>query len=140
MLFSCCFQDSLFIFNIWHLIMMCLGVVVFGSILCGNLCSSWTCMYFSFTKLGMFSLIIFSNKFSTSCSFCSSGTTMNQMLVHLKSSQRFLTLSLFFFGFFFFFLAILIEYFFFLVFQIIDFIVSFIHSAIDSLLIFLYFS
>ena len=26
LLFSCCFQDSLFIFNIWHLIMMCVLV------------------------------------------------------------------------------------------------------------------
>ena len=49
------------------LIMMCLGVVLSVSILFGALWASWTCMPISFTKVGKFSFIIFSNKFSISC-------------------------------------------------------------------------
>ena len=55
-----------------------------------------TCMSISFTKLGKFSFIIFSNRFPISCSFSSSDTPVMQMLDHLKLSQRLLTLSLFF--------------------------------------------
>ena len=59
------------------LIMMCLGVGLFASILFGTVCVSWTCMSISFTKLGKFSVIIFSNRFLVSCSFSSpSGTPM----------------------------------------------------------------
>ena len=59
---------------------MCLGIVFFASILFGTLCASWTTMSTSFTKLGKFSFIIFSNKFSTSYSFSSSsGTPMIRM-------------------------------------------------------------
>ena len=50
---------------------MCLGVVLFASILFGTLCTSWTYIFISFIKLGKFSFIIFSNKFSISCSFSS---------------------------------------------------------------------
>ena len=65
-------------------------------------------MSISFTKLGKISFIIFSNKFSISCSSSSpSGNPMIQMLIHLKLSQRFLTLPLIF-GFFFL-LAVQIE-------------------------------
>ena len=58
------------------LIMMCLGVGLFASNLFETLCASWTCMYISFTKLGQFSFIIFSNMFPISCSLSSSGTPM----------------------------------------------------------------
>ena len=59
------------------LIMMCLGVGPFESILFGTLYAYWTCMSISFTKLGNFSFTIFSNRFPVSCSFSSqSGTSM----------------------------------------------------------------
>ena len=81
--------------------MMCLGVGLFASILFGTHCVSWTCISISFTKLGKFSFIIFSNRFPTSYSFYSlSGTPMMQMMECLKLVQRMLTLSSFF-GFFF---------------------------------------
>ena len=84
-----------FIFNLWHFNYDVIGVVLFGSILFGILWASWTCMSISFTKVGIFSFIIFSNRFPTSCSFSPpSGTPMMQMLVCLKLSQRLLTLSL----------------------------------------------
>ena len=41
------------------LIMMCLAVGLFGSILFGTICTSWTYMSISFTTLGKFSVIIF---------------------------------------------------------------------------------
>ena len=76
--------------------MICLGVGLFASILFGTLCASWTCMSISFTKLGKFTFIIFSNRFPISCSFSSpSDTPMMQMLDLLKWSQRLLTLSSF---------------------------------------------
>ena len=50
------------------LIMVCLDVSLFGSNLFGTLCAYWTCMSISFAKLRKFSFIIFSNKFSISCS------------------------------------------------------------------------
>ena len=79
------------------LIMMCLGVDLFGSNLFGTFCVSWTCMFISFTKLGEFSFIIFSNKFSISCSSSSpSGTSTIWMLAHLEMSQGLLKFSLFF--------------------------------------------
>ena len=76
--------------------MMCFGVFLFGSIFFGNLWASWTCMSVSFTRLGKFSFIIFSNKFSISC-YSSSlpGTPIIRMLEHLKLSSRFLSLSSF---------------------------------------------
>ena len=50
-----------------------------------------------FFKLRRFSFIIFSNKFSISCSFSApSGTCMIKMLVCLKLFQKILSLSLFF--------------------------------------------
>ena len=39
--------------------MMCLGVSLFGFILFGAFCTSWTCGAFSFTRLVNFSVIIF---------------------------------------------------------------------------------
>uniref|UniRef100_K9IY41 Uncharacterized protein n=1 Tax=Desmodus rotundus TaxID=9430 RepID=K9IY41_DESRO len=57
--------------------MMCLGVGLFGFIMFGTLCTSRTCLFISFIKLGKFSVIIFSNRFPICCSFSSpSGTPM----------------------------------------------------------------
>ena len=62
------------------LIMIILGVGLFGSNLYGTLCASCTYMSISFClvpKLGNFSVIILSNRFPISCSFSSpSGTHM----------------------------------------------------------------
>ena len=46
--------------------MMCLGVGLFGFILFGTLCTSWTCMYISFVRLGKFSAISLFFSFSFS--------------------------------------------------------------------------
>ena len=45
------------------LIMICLGVGLCGSILFGILCTSWTWMCISFTKLGKFSFLFFQINF-----------------------------------------------------------------------------
>ena len=42
---------------------------LFGFILTGTLCASWTCVTCSLTKLGKFSVIPFSDRFSLPCSF-----------------------------------------------------------------------
>ena len=77
--------------------MMCLGVFLFGFNFFGTLCAFWTYMSISFTRIGKFSFIIFSNKVSILCSSSSpSGTPLIQMLVHVKSSHRFLILPLLF--------------------------------------------
>ena len=114
------------------LIMMCLGVGLFASILLG-LYASWTCMFISFTKLWKFSFIFFSNRVPISCSLSfPSDTLMMRMLDLLKLSQRLLTLSSFFW--------ILFSsscsgclFFCFLMFQIIDLNPSFIPSTAGSL-------
>ena len=76
----------------------------------------------SFTKLGKFSFIIFSNNFSMSCSsYSPSCTPMIWILERLKLSQRFLSLSSIFFFFEFLFLhSVPVEFNFFLLFQIVD--------------------
>ena len=103
--------------------MMCLRVVLFGPNLFGTLCASWTCMSSSFTKLGKFSFIIFSNKFLIFWSSSSpSGTPMIQMLVW-GCTRGFLFYPCFFFNSFSF-LLIWLNAFFFLMFQIIDLILS----------------
>ena len=77
--------------------MMCLGVFLLGSNFFGTLWAFWTSWKsLSFARLGKLSFIICLNKFSTSCSCSSSGTPMIRMLEHLKMSQRFLSLSSFF--------------------------------------------
>ena len=43
------------------LIIMCLGVTLFGFILFGTLCASWTWMSVSFSRLGRFSTIMSTN-------------------------------------------------------------------------------
>ena len=79
--------------NLSILIMMCLGVGLFASILFGTLCVSWTCMSISLTKLRKFSFIIFPNRFPISCFFSSpSGTPKMQTLDLLKFSWRLLIL------------------------------------------------
>ena len=68
--------------------MVCIGVSLFASILFGTTSASCTYMSISFTKLGKFSFIIFSNRFPTSCSVSSlSGTPMMRMLERLKLSR-----------------------------------------------------
>ena len=79
------------------LIIMCLGVDLFGFILFGTLCASSTWMSVSFSRLGKFSAIISSDKFSAPFSVSSlSGPPMMQMVVHSMLSQNFLKLSSFF--------------------------------------------
>jgi len=78
------------------LITMCLDVFLFGFILPGTLCTSWTWLTISFPMFGKFSAIIFSNIFSGPFSVSSpSGTPIIQMLVHLMLPQRSLRLSSF---------------------------------------------
>ena len=66
-----------------------------GSNLFGTLCFLDLYVYF-LCQLGKFSFIIFSNKFSISCSPSPSGTPLIQMLVLLEISQSLLSLSSFF--------------------------------------------
>uniref|UniRef100_A0A9L0INV3 Uncharacterized protein n=1 Tax=Equus asinus TaxID=9793 RepID=A0A9L0INV3_EQUAS len=69
------------------LIVTCLDVGLFGFILFGALCDSCTWMSVSFLRLGMFSTIISSNRFSAPLSLSSpSGTHIIQMLVCLTLS------------------------------------------------------
>ena len=89
-------------------------------------------------KLAMFSFIIFSNQFPISCFLSSpSGTPVMQMLGLWKLSQTLLILSSFCF-----FLILFSSscsdwsFFCFLMFQIIDLMLSFIHSTVVSLYIF----
>ena len=122
--------------------MVCVGVVLFGSNLVnlfGILCASWTCMSISVTKLGKFSFITFSNKFSISCSSSSpSGTPMIQMLALLEMSESLLKLSSWFLKSCFFILSWLTVYFF-LIFHIIDLNHSFLHFPVGLLCTFFYY-
>ena len=111
---------------------MCLGVVLFGSNLFGTLCASWTCMSISFAKLGKFSFIILSNKFSVSCSSSSSGITMIQKMACLEMSQSLHILSSFFLNSCFFFLFWLNVYFF-LMFQIVALNLGFLFQSLHPL-------
>ena len=81
-----------------NLMMICLGVFLFGSNFFGTLWASWTSWKsISFTRLGKLFFFIFSNKFSISfSSFSSSGTPIIQILECFRLSQRFLSLSSFF--------------------------------------------
>ena len=78
--------------------MMCLGVCFLGYDFFDTLWASWTSWKsISYARLGKFSFIMFSNKFSISCSSSSpSGTPMIRMLECLKLSWRLLRLSSFF--------------------------------------------
>ena len=78
-----------------NVIMMCFGVYFLGSNFFGTLWASWTswkCI--SFTRLGKFSLIICSNKFSISCCCSSpSGTPIIWILERFRLSQGFVRFS-----------------------------------------------
>ena len=72
---------------------VCLGVVLFGSNWLGTLCASWTYMSISFTKFRKFSFIIFSNKINFLFFLFSFWHPYFRMLVCLEMSQRLLSLS-----------------------------------------------
>ena len=78
-----------------NLMMMCLGVFLFGSNFFGTLLASWSSQKsISFARLEKFSFIICSNKFSISCCCSSpSGTPIIWILECFRLSQRFLSLS-----------------------------------------------
>ena len=104
--------------------MMCLGVfllVLLGSNFFGTLWASWTTWKsISFTRLGKFSFIICSNKFSIPCCCSSpSGTPIIQILEHFRLSQRFVRLSSLFWILVCFFILFPLDVYFFHLFQII---------------------
>ena len=105
------------VFKLGILIMMCLGVGLFGS------SSLWSCVSYSFTRLGTFLVIISSNRFLIPWSLSSFGTLIMQMLLHFMLSLRSLKLSSCFLIFFFllFWLGVFLH----LVFQIADLILCF---------------
>ena len=73
---------------------MCLHVFLFGFILYGAVCASWTWLTISFPILGKFSTIICSDIFSVPFFFSFSyGTCIIWMLVRLILSQKSLRLS-----------------------------------------------
>uniref|UniRef100_A0A9L0TV09 Uncharacterized protein n=1 Tax=Equus caballus TaxID=9796 RepID=A0A9L0TV09_HORSE len=75
------------------LIIICLGVGLFGLLLFGALCASWTWMSVSFLRRGKFSSIISTNEFSAPLSLSSpSGSPIIRMLACLILSQSSLTL------------------------------------------------
>ena len=121
--------------------MMCLGVCFLGSSFFGTLWAWWTSWKsISLARLGKFSFIICSNKFSLFCSFSSpSDTPINQMLEYLKMSWSFLSLSSFSW--------ILVSSFFsgwmfpfFLLVHTVDLSPGFLPSTVGSLYVFLYFT
>ena len=131
-----CFSFAAFkILSFWILIMLCLGVYLFG-IIWGSLCFLDLYIYFLHQIREVF--WHFSNRFSISCSLSSPSnypmTTL--MLVHLKLSQRLLTLSIFFSSFCFLLSwlgCLFVCLFCFLIFQIADLFLGFIYSIVDSL-------
>ena len=80
-----------------NLILLCLGVFLLGLNFSGTLRASWISWEsISFTRLGNFSFIICSNKFSISCCSSPSGTPKIQILEDFRLSQRFVRLFTFF--------------------------------------------
>ena len=76
-----------------RIIIICLGVGLFGVLLCRMLSASWICMSVSFPKLGKFSGIISSNNSSAPSSLLSpSGSPVTWMLV-LRLLHKFPKLS-----------------------------------------------
>ena len=70
-----------------NLMMMCLGVFLFGSNFFGTLWASWTSWKSnSFARLGKFSFITYSNKFSTSSCSSPSGTPIIWILERFRLS------------------------------------------------------
>lgn len=61
---SHCFQDSLFIFDFWNLIIMCLSVSFFQFILLGVSWAFWMFLFVSFINFQKFSALISSNSLS----------------------------------------------------------------------------
>ena len=124
-----------------NVIMVCPGVCFLGSKFFGTLQASWTSWKFiSFARLGKFSFIMFSNKFSISCSSSSlSGTPMIQMLEQFKVVLEVPKPILIFLNSCFHILFWLNIYFL-LVLQIIDLSSGFLPITLGSLYIFLYFT
>ena len=78
------------------LIITCFDVVLFGFIVFGTVCSSWTWTSVSFPRLENILNIIFSNKFLTPFSiFSPSGTPIMKMLIWLMLSLKSFMLSSF---------------------------------------------
>ena len=86
--------------NFAILIMMYLAVGLFGFLLIRTLYASWSCVKFSLMKLGKFSIITFSNRFSIPCSSSSPcGIPIKWILLRFMlscSSLIFLSFSVFF--------------------------------------------
>ena len=113
------------------LIMMCLGVGLFGFLLIGTLCHSWICVTFSLIRLGKFSIITFSNRFSIPCSSSSpSGIPIMWILLRFMLSCTSLNPSSFFLSLFLF--LALSRCLFYFVLQCPDPILCLIKSAFDS--------
>ena len=74
------------------LLIMYLGVGLFGFILLGTYSASWTLNFF-FTRWGKFSVITSSSQFSVPYSLFSTGISMMWKLLHMILSQRSLNLS-----------------------------------------------
>ena len=119
--------------------MMCLGVFLFGSNFLGTLWASWTSWKsISFARLGKFSSIICSNKFSISCCCSSpSGTPIIWILEHFRLSQEILSLSSFG-GYSCFFVLIQLDVYLFLLLQIVALSPGFLPVTVGSLNILLY--
>ena len=123
-----------------NLIMMCLGVFpLWVQILWNSLSFLDFLEVYFLHHIGEFSFIIFSNKFSISCSSSfPSGTPMIWMLEHLQLSRRFLSPSSFCNSCFF--ILFQLDVYFFLLFQIIDLSPGLTPVTVGSLHIFLYFT
>ena len=90
---SCCFYCFLFMFIFSILIIICLGLFLFGLILYDSLCAS----LFHSSAFRSFQLLFFSNILSGLFSLWSSGTPIMWILVFLVLPQRSFKLSSFLF-------------------------------------------
>ena len=120
--------------------MMCLGVCFLGSNFFGSLWASWTYWKsISFARLRKFSFILFSNKFSVSCSSSSllvplySDVGTFQVVLEFPKPLLIFLISCFFILFW-------LNVYFFLLLQIIDLSPGFHPFTVGSLYIFLYFT
>ena len=112
--------------------MVCLGVLLLGSNFFGTLWASWTCMSISFARWGKCFFIIFSNKFSITCSSSSpSGIPVIQMLALLEMSRS--CLKFLFFKNSCFFILFQLNVYFFLLLQIVDLSPSFLPFIVGLL-------
>ncbi|KAF6109605.1 hypothetical protein HJG60_010858 [Phyllostomus discolor] len=111
--------------------MMYLEVGLFQFLLIGTVCVSWVCVTFSLIKLGMFSVITFSNRFSIPfCSSSPSGISIIWILLCFILSCISLNPFSFFLSLFFF--LLFLGVFFYFVIQLADPIFCFIDPAFDS--------